>query len=379
MIDTERDEVVETISTRPADKLLFGSAPNALAISSDGKTVYASNGTNNAVAVIEFSPGKSRLAGCIPTGWYPAGLVLDGPRKSLYVANVKGVGSRNVDWKGNRKIGGKPVSATTRTIIWARSRSSRCRPRKSWQSRRKTVLDQQSADRIDQRPGAAAQGCSAAAGSRAARRAVGVQARAVHHQGEPHVRPGVRRHRARRRRPRAVHLRPRGHAEPPQAGRRVRAARQLLLQRRAQRRRPSVDQRSLRHRLHRKGLRRLAAQLSLLGRRRDGLCPQRLHLGQRAGAQEDAAHLRRVRARPRSAGKIPPGKSGRRSSIATATSSTTSGQIDIQATAAIKSLRAASLPHGDRLSQHRARRVSGRPVHPRAEGIRSARASCPTS
>ena len=87
-----------------------GAVSGNLAISSDGKWVYASNGTNNAIAVIEFFPGKSRLAGCIPTGWYPAGLVLDVPRKSVYVANVKGIGSRNVDWKGSRKIGDKLVS-----------------------------------------------------------------------------------------------------------------------------------------------------------------------------------------------------------------------------------------------------------------------------
>jgi hypothetical protein len=109
VIDVERNQVVETISTRPAGRLLFGSAPNAIAISSNGKWIYAANGTNNAIAVIEFSPGKSRLAGSIPTGWYPAGLVLDVPRKSLYVANVKGVGSRNLDWKGGRKIGGKAI------------------------------------------------------------------------------------------------------------------------------------------------------------------------------------------------------------------------------------------------------------------------------
>lgn len=109
VIATEKDEVVETISTRPAEKLLFGSSPNALAISADGKTVYVSNGTNNAVAVIDFSPGKSRLAGCIPTGWYPAGLVLDEERGSLYVANVKGNGSRNLDWKGKRKVNDKQV------------------------------------------------------------------------------------------------------------------------------------------------------------------------------------------------------------------------------------------------------------------------------
>jgi YVTN family beta-propeller protein len=109
VIDTSRSAVVETISTRPTDKLLFGSSPSALAISPDGQTVYCSNGTNNAIAVIQFSPGKSRLLGCIPTGWYPAGVVLDAKRQALYVANVKGVGSRALDWQGKRKIGERQV------------------------------------------------------------------------------------------------------------------------------------------------------------------------------------------------------------------------------------------------------------------------------
>jgi YVTN family beta-propeller protein len=109
VIDTAKDEVVETISTRPAEKLLFGSAPNALAVSRDGKTVYVCNGTNNAVGVIEFSPGASKLLGCIPTGWYPGAIALDAKRGEMYIANVKGTGSRSTDWKGNRKIAGKEV------------------------------------------------------------------------------------------------------------------------------------------------------------------------------------------------------------------------------------------------------------------------------
>ncbi len=109
VIDTSNDTLVETISTRPSEKLLFGSAPNALATSADGKTLYVANGTNNAVAVIELAPPMSRLAGCFPTGWYPAALALDAKRESLYVANVKGVGSRNTDWTGERKVDGKSV------------------------------------------------------------------------------------------------------------------------------------------------------------------------------------------------------------------------------------------------------------------------------
>ena len=109
IIDTHGDTVVETISTSPTENSLFGSAPNALAISADGKRLYVANGTNNAVAVIDFAAPNSRVLGAFPTGWYPAALVLDPARKSLYVANVKGVGSRSQQWKGERKVKGKEV------------------------------------------------------------------------------------------------------------------------------------------------------------------------------------------------------------------------------------------------------------------------------
>ncbi len=109
VIETRTDSVVETISTRPARKLLFGSAPNALAFSPQGGRLYVSNGTNNAVAIIALRPPNSRLLGLIPTGWYPAGLVLDAERNALYVANVKGIGSRDRSWQGRRKLRGKTV------------------------------------------------------------------------------------------------------------------------------------------------------------------------------------------------------------------------------------------------------------------------------
>ena len=121
VIDASGGEVVETVSVRPAEKLLFGSAPNALAVSPDGKYLYVSNGTNNAIAVVrlggraatskpaESAPAGSRLVGLIPTGWYPAGMALDAKRGMLYVANVKGIGSRDKGWEGKRKIADKPV------------------------------------------------------------------------------------------------------------------------------------------------------------------------------------------------------------------------------------------------------------------------------
>ncbi len=104
VIATAADEVVETIPVRWQAQDLFGASPNALAMDTRGKTLYVCNGTQNAVAVIKFHPGRSRilglfpvgkpgqskLRGLIPTGWFPGAIVFDGPRKKLFVANIKG-------------------------------------------------------------------------------------------------------------------------------------------------------------------------------------------------------------------------------------------------------------------------------------------------
>jgi YVTN family beta-propeller protein len=96
VIDTVARRAVHTIGVRPDASLPFGSAPNALALSKDGKTLYVANGGNNAVAVITLGKTgqeKPQVRGFIPTGWYPGGVVTD--KEHIYVANVKGLGSRN--------------------------------------------------------------------------------------------------------------------------------------------------------------------------------------------------------------------------------------------------------------------------------------------
>ncbi len=104
VISTASDKVVETIPVRWQAQDMFGASPNALAMDTSGRTLYVCNGTQNAVAVIAFQPGKrkflglipigepgnSRLLGLIPTGWYPGAIVYDRERKKLYVANIKG-------------------------------------------------------------------------------------------------------------------------------------------------------------------------------------------------------------------------------------------------------------------------------------------------
>ncbi len=95
VLDTRTDQIVETIWTRqnPAD--LFGAQPCALTFDKSGKTLYVCNGSQNAVAVIAFKPGKSKPRGLIPVAWFPGAVVYaeQGRRPMLFVANIKGIGS----------------------------------------------------------------------------------------------------------------------------------------------------------------------------------------------------------------------------------------------------------------------------------------------
>ncbi len=90
VIDTRTRQVRRTIDMKPDASLPFGSAPNALALHSATGRLYVANGGNNAVAVVDGA-----VRGFIPAGWYPGAIVTDG--KYLYIANVKGYGSRNIE------------------------------------------------------------------------------------------------------------------------------------------------------------------------------------------------------------------------------------------------------------------------------------------
>lgn len=107
IIETRTLKVVETISCRPEKRLPFGSGTNALAIAPGGK-LYAANGTNNCLAVIQLAPRyhvearvpiplelepPSKLIGMIPTGWYPGAVLPTASGERLFVANIKGHGS----------------------------------------------------------------------------------------------------------------------------------------------------------------------------------------------------------------------------------------------------------------------------------------------
>ena len=68
---------------------------DGLALSPDGKNLFVASAGNNAVAVVELPNAQhtnSLVQGFFPTDWYPGAVVADS--NYVYVANVKGLGSR---------------------------------------------------------------------------------------------------------------------------------------------------------------------------------------------------------------------------------------------------------------------------------------------
>jgi YVTN family beta-propeller protein len=87
VIDTKRNEVVQTFHLQPFARVTPGVAPTALALSNGA--LYVACGGINAVAVLDAKDGKQR--GLIPTAWYPNSLaIMDG---HIAIGTLLGVGS----------------------------------------------------------------------------------------------------------------------------------------------------------------------------------------------------------------------------------------------------------------------------------------------
>ena len=114
-VDLGRRRVIGELLDPPPNGPGEGSTPNALALSADGHRLFVAEGDANAVAVFDLAPsssgiasstGDDRLAGRIPTGWYPTAVIALGDQ--LIVASGKGRGTRaNPD-------GPRPVAARDR-------------------------------------------------------------------------------------------------------------------------------------------------------------------------------------------------------------------------------------------------------------------------
>jgi YVTN family beta-propeller protein len=105
VIDTRTDKVVETIWAKQSPSDLFGASPNALCFDQRGRRLYVANGTQNAIGVIDFDAGSSKLAGLIPVGWFPGAIAFDARRSRLCVANIKGIGTTQEVNKENGAMG----------------------------------------------------------------------------------------------------------------------------------------------------------------------------------------------------------------------------------------------------------------------------------
>ncbi len=117
VIDTTTDRVVEKIWARQTPADLFGAQPNALCFDRRGKKLFVANGTQNAVAVVNFEPedNASKIVGLIPVGWFPGALEFaDG---KLFVANIKGIGANKVFKPGEKtKLSSKDFYGTVSVI-----------------------------------------------------------------------------------------------------------------------------------------------------------------------------------------------------------------------------------------------------------------------
>ena len=71
-----------------------GATPSGLGISPDGSTLLVTNSDNNTVAVADISqPGKSKVRGFIPSGWYPTAARFTRDGKKILILSGKGLTS----------------------------------------------------------------------------------------------------------------------------------------------------------------------------------------------------------------------------------------------------------------------------------------------
>jgi YVTN family beta-propeller protein len=73
----------------------LGSQPIAVAFAPDGHTIYVACGGNNAIAAVRKDSGQWKLAGALPTAWFPSGIAVD-DNGALRVITIKGIANTAV-------------------------------------------------------------------------------------------------------------------------------------------------------------------------------------------------------------------------------------------------------------------------------------------
>lgn len=95
VIDLNTNKVARTINLSvPIAGGVFGSGPNGVAVTKDGKA-YVTLGQANAVAVVNLQGRDANpVIGYIPTAYFPTSITYDSAQKQLVIADDKGLGSR---------------------------------------------------------------------------------------------------------------------------------------------------------------------------------------------------------------------------------------------------------------------------------------------
>jgi YVTN family beta-propeller protein len=101
---------VTTIPVPTMPDHLLGTVPTAAIFSPDGRWLYVAAALNNAVIVLERHGSGYRVAGAIPTGWFPGALGFDS-HNNLTVLNIKGRGNTAAVRVTNAPKGASAVGA----------------------------------------------------------------------------------------------------------------------------------------------------------------------------------------------------------------------------------------------------------------------------
>jgi len=102
VIDLATRTVSATIALQPFAQKADGIAPSAIAFDPARQQLYIACGGINAVAVYDLAAG--RIAGLIPTGWYPVSVSLNAAGDALSVGTYLGVGSGKQGAENRRQV-----------------------------------------------------------------------------------------------------------------------------------------------------------------------------------------------------------------------------------------------------------------------------------
>jgi YVTN family beta-propeller protein len=93
IVDTSTNRVAGTMELQPFANRVAGISPESVALSPDHSRLYVACAGINAVAVIDLNTQHPKIAGLIPTGWYPNDVVVSPDGQFIAVSTLLGVGS----------------------------------------------------------------------------------------------------------------------------------------------------------------------------------------------------------------------------------------------------------------------------------------------